>query len=103
VGGCRSPSGISYTVHADRDRAHQQVIAQPCTGSGVSRSRSSACTLGQAARRAEHPQRNRAAAILVFGCLQERWVRAFEILLRLSILPWSLHGVARSCGDICFR
>jgi hypothetical protein len=81
-GGCRSLSGISYSVHADRDPAHQQAIAQPCTGSAVSRSSASACKLGQAARCPEHPQRHRAAAILVFGCLQERWVRAFEILLR---------------------
>lgn len=27
VARCRSPSGISYSVHADRDPAHQQAIA----------------------------------------------------------------------------
>jgi hypothetical protein len=75
VAGCWSPSRQRYPLYAVRDPAHQQAIAQPGTGSAVSRSRATARTLGQIACREKSAQRIGAAAFPVLGDLQEGYLR----------------------------
>jgi hypothetical protein len=75
VAGCRSAAGQCHSVQIDRDPAHQQAIAQPGTGSAVSRSRATARTLGQIACREKSAQRIGAAAFPVLGDLQEGYLR----------------------------
>jgi hypothetical protein len=67
VVGCRNRTGQCHPVHADRDPAHQQAVAQPSIGSAVNRSRTPAGTLGQAARRAERAQRIGVVVVPVLG------------------------------------
>jgi len=71
VAACRSPAGQRHPVYPDRDSAHQQAVAQPSTGSAVSRSRAPARTLGAAALGEKRDQRIGAAALPVLSDLPE--------------------------------